>query len=179
MQLEIKFKSIPLRWFLNIFLIVAIVVCTVAGVSFAVYSNINTERVEDLASDYAYEFYALTGTNRATFKDTAISIAGEFEYKNKVEVQVIDRNGRVIVSTSGFPSSEQAMPDYTEAVETKATVTKKITTPDGEPIMASTTLIYDSDNNYLGAYRWITSLKATEKLIGNFVIMIALCLYSQ
>jgi signal transduction histidine kinase len=174
MQLEIKFKSITLRWFLNIFLIVAIVVCTVAGVSFAVYSNINTERVEDLASDYAYEFYALTGTNRATFKDTAISIAGEFEYKNKVEVQVIDRNGRVIVSTSGFPSSEQAMPDYTEAVETKATVTKKITTPDGEPIMASTTLIYDSDNNYLGAYRWITSLKATEKLIGNFVIMIAL-----
>ena len=174
MQLEIKFKSITLRWFLNIFLIVAIVVCTVAGVSFAVYSNINTERVEDLASDCAYEFYALTGTNRATFKDTAISIAGEFEYKNKVEVQVIDRNGRVIVSTSGFPSSEQAMPDYTEAVETKATVTKKITTPDGEPIMASTTLIYDSDNNYLGAYRWITSLKATEKLIGNFVIMIAL-----
>ena len=174
MQLEIKCKSITLRWFLNIFLIVAIVVCTVAGVSFAVYSNINTERVEDLASDYAYEFYALTGTNRATFKDTAISIAGEFEYKNKVEVQVIDRNGRVIVSTSGFPSSEQAMPDYTEAVETKATVTKKITTPDGEPIMASTTLIYDSDNNYLGAYRWITSLKATEKLIGNFVIMIAL-----
>ena len=174
MQLEIKFKSITLRWFLNIFLIVAIVVCTVAGVSFAVYSNINTERVEDLASDYAYEFYALTGTNRATFKDTAISIAGEFEYKNKVEVQVIDRNGRVIVSTSGFPSSEQAMPDYTEAVETKTTVTKKIATPDGEPIMASTTLIYDNDNNYLGAYRWITSLKATEKLIGNFVIMIAL-----
>ena len=174
MQLEIKFKSITLRWFLNIFLIVAIVVCTVAGVSFAVYSNINTERVEDLASDYAYEFYALTGTNRATFKDTAISIAGEFEYKNKVEVQVIDRNGRVIVSTSGFPSSEQAMPDYTEAVETKTTVTKKIATPDGEPIMASTILIYDNDNNYLGAYRWITSLKATEKLIGNFVIMIAL-----
>ncbi len=174
MQLEIKFKSITVRWFLNIFLIVAIVVCTVAVVASAVFSAINTERVEDLASDYAYEFYALTGTNRATFKDTAISIAGEFEYKNKVEVQVIDRNGRVIVSTTGFPSSEQSMPDYTEAINTKSTVTKKTSTVDGEPIMASTVLIFDSENNYLGAYRWITSLSSVQKMTNNFIIIISL-----
>ena len=173
MQLEIKFKSITMRWFLNIFLIIAIVVCTAAIVSSAVFNSIYTERVEDLASDYAYEFYALTGTNRATFKDTAISIAGEFQHKNKIEVQVIDRNGRVIVSTTGFPSAEQSMPDYTEAIDIKSSVTQKSTTAGGESIMASTTLLFDSDDNYLGAYRWITSLSSVERMTGNFVIMIA------
>ena len=40
MQLDIKFKSIAGRWFFNIFLIVAIIVCT-AVISFSViYSSI-------------------------------------------------------------------------------------------------------------------------------------------
>ncbi len=172
MQLEIKFKSITLRWFLNIFLIVAIVVLTVAIIASAVFMSINTERIEDLASDYAYEFYALSGTNYSTFKDTAIGIAGEFEYKDKIEVQVIDQNGKIVVTTTGFPSQKQDMPDYTEAVNTRSSVTKSTYNSDGEPIMASTTLLFDTDNNYLGAYRWITSLTAARKMTGNFIILI-------
>ena len=40
MQLEIKFKSIAMRWFFNIFLIIAVFV-TVAAVTFSVaYSTI-------------------------------------------------------------------------------------------------------------------------------------------
>ena len=95
MQLEIRFKSIAVRWFLNIFLIVAAVI-VVAVVAFsALFSSIYTERIEVLATDYAYEFYALSGTDSKTFKDTAVEIAGEFQYKNKIEVQVIDLNGAV------------------------------------------------------------------------------------
>ena len=104
MQLEIRFKSIAVRWFLNIFLIVAAVI-VVAVVAFsALFSSIYTERIEVLATDYAYEFYALSGTDSKTFKDTAVEIAGEFQYKNKIEVQVIDLNGQILVSTSGFQS---------------------------------------------------------------------------
>lgn len=173
MQFEIKFKSITLRWFLNIFLIVAIVVTTVAVAASVVFNAINTERVEDLASDYAYEFYALEGTNYSTFKDTAISIAGEFAHKDKIEVQVIDRIGRTIVSTSGFAPQNQDMPDYNEAITNKTSVTKKIVTPSGESVMACTTLIFDTDGNHLGAYRWITSLAAARKLTRNFIIIIS------
>lgn len=172
MQLEIKFKSITLRWFLNIFLIVAIVVLTVAIIASAVFTTINNERIEDLASDYAYEFYVLSGTNYSTFKDTAISIAGEFQYKDKIEVQVIDNSGKIVVTTTGFPSEKLEMPDYTEAINTRSSVTKNTYNADGEPIMASTTLLFDADNNYLGAYRWITSLTAARKMTGNFIILI-------
>lgn len=171
MQLELKFKSITVRWFLNIFLIVAIVVCTAAIVASAVFSTINTERIEDLASDYAYEFHALVGTNRYTFTDTAINIAGKFQHKNAIEVQVIDRSGRVVVSTTGFPPNEQNMPDYKESESLKTSVVKKFTTHEGEPVMACSTPLYDSNNEYLGAYRWITSLTPLRKLNGNFVLL--------
>ena len=75
MQFEIKFKSIAVRWFFNIFLVVALLVCTVAVASSVLFKSIYTERIRDLANDYAYEFYALSSINKASFNDTAIAIA--------------------------------------------------------------------------------------------------------
>lgn len=174
MQLEIRFKSIAVRWFLNIFLIVAAVI-VVAVVAFsALFSSIYTERIEVLATDYAYEFYALSGTDSKTFKDTAVEIAGEFQYKNKIEVQVIDLNGQILVSTSGFQSENEPMPDYYKAKEDGSSSVLKSTTLDGEPIMAGTTVIYGSQGEKLGAYRWITSMRAANRTMGSFVIAVIL-----
>ena len=174
MQLEIRFKSIAVRWFLNIFLIVAAVI-VVAVVAFsALFSSIYTERIEVLATDYAYEFYALSGTDSKTFKDTAVEIAGEFQYKNKIEVQVIDLNGQILVSTSGFQSENEPMPDYYKAKENGSSSVLKSTTLDGEPIMAGTTVIYGSQGERLGAYRWITSMRAANRTMGSFVIAVIL-----
>lgn len=174
MQLELKFKSITMRWFLNIFLIVAIVVTAVAIIASAVFININNERIADLANDYASEFYALSGTNHSTFNDMAISIAGEFQFKDKIEVQVIDFNGKVVVSTTGFSLNKQEMPDYIEAMKNNSSVVKSVYMNADEPIMACTTLLYDNDNNFLGAYRWITSMTAARKMTYNFIIFIVL-----
>ena len=174
MELEIRFKSIAVRWFLNIFLIVAAVI-VVAVVAFsALFSSIYTERIEVLATDYAYEFYALSGTDSKTFKDTAVEIAGEFQYKNKIEVQVIDLNGQILVSTSGFQSENEPMPDYYKAKENGSSSVLKSTTLDGEPIMAGTTVIYGSQGEKLGAYRWITSMRAANRTMGSFVIAVIL-----
>ena len=102
MHLEIKFKSITLKWLFNIFLVIAVVIC-VAGTAFSVLFNaLYTDRMESLANDYAYEFSALSNTTYKNFKDTAISIASEFKFKDKLEVQVLDINGQTIVSTMGF-----------------------------------------------------------------------------
>ena len=89
MQLEIKFKSIAVRWFFNIFLIVALVVCTVIIALSAVVSSLYTERIETLSNDLSYEFNSLSGTTRANFKDSAVKLAENFAYKTKLEVQVI------------------------------------------------------------------------------------------
>ena len=170
--MEIKFKSIAVRWFFNIFLIVAIVVSFVAVAFSVLFATINNERIIALANDYAYEFSALSGTSTLTFEDNAISIAGSFKYKDKIEVQVIDRFGEVVVSTTGFETATDSMPDY-ERAKTSGTAVSRLTTSSGERIMAGSTMIYDSNGNTLGAYRWITSMRSADKMTAFFVIVMA------
>ena len=173
MQLEIKFKSIAMRWFINVFLIVAIVICSAAVAFSLIFSSIYTERISALATDYAYEFYALSNSNSLTFKDNAIAIASDFKYKDKIEVQVMDRNGGVIVSTTGFQSQNGDMPDYFKAKENGGTAVVKSRSPSGEHIMAGTTMLYDVKGNPLGAYRWITSMSSANKMIATFSAVMA------
>ena len=174
MQLEIKFKSIAFKWFFNIFLVVAITICAAAIAFSVVYTSIQAERIEVLATDYTYEFSALSSTDKNTFTDTAISIAGSFKYKNNLEVQVFDSNGNLVVSTTGFNSTSDSMPDYQKSKEYKQTYTTKTKTFDGERIMASTTPIYDSKGKMLGAYRWITSMEEANSNTFWFSVVMAI-----
>ena len=102
MQLEIKFKSIAMRWFFNVFLIVIVAVGAVAVFFSVTYSTLYVERVQTLADDYAADFSALSNASGSTFYSTAVSLAADFKYKDKIEVQGIDKRGDVIVSTTGF-----------------------------------------------------------------------------
>lgn len=169
MQPVIKFKSIAMKWFFNIFLTVAVVVCAAVIAFSVIYSSVCTEKLENFAADYAYEFYALSGTGASSFKDTAIAIAGAFAYKDKIEVQVIDSEDEVIVSTTGFKSENDGMPDYFKAKQTSCNTVMKSRTASGEHIMAGTTLLYGVSGDYFGAYRWITSMTETDKTVGMFV----------
>ncbi len=174
MPLDIKFKSIGMRWFFNIFMITTAVI-VVACVAFAIlFNSLYTERVSDLASDYAYEFHALSQTNENTFNDTAIELTGQFVYKDKIEVQVFDKNNKPLVSTSGFISENQNMPDFEEALLLNDTAVAKSESLDGQPVMAGTVLIYSDDGVYLGAYRWVTSMDATRRTFAWFIISEAL-----
>ena len=174
MQFEIKFKSIAFKWFFNIFLVVAITICAAAIAFSVVYTSIQAERIEVLAADYTYEFSALSSTDKNTFTDTAINIAGAFKYKNNLEVQVFDSKGNLIVSTTGFNSASDSMIDFQKAEENKQTYTTKTKTFDGERIMASTTPIYDSNGKKLGAYRWITSMEAANSNTFWFSLVMAI-----
>lgn len=177
MHLEIKFKSITLKWFLNIFLVIAIVIC-VAGTAFSVLFNaLYTDRMESLANDYAYEFSALSNTTQNNFKDTAITLADEFKFKDKLEVQVIDINGQTIVSTMGFlDKNEDSLAEFQKAKENGKPQVYKGKTKDGEPIMAVTTVIYNQNGLAIGGYRWITSMQAANKMMyGVTSLVILIC----
>ena len=174
MQLDIKFKSITYKWFFNIFLVVALVVCIAAVAFSSLYSTLYTEKIESLATDYAQDFSALANTDSATFGNVAISIAQDFKYKDKIEVQVIDKNGRVVVSTTGFSDSVTQMPDYIKAKETGGFETFKGESSTEESIMAGTTIIFNESGEEIGAYRWVTSMSRANKLMGYVVAVVIL-----
>lgn len=176
MQLDIKFKSITYKWFFNIFLVVALVVCIAAVAFSSLYSTLYTEKIESLATDYAEEFSALANTDDKNFKDTAISIAQEFEYKDKIEVQVIDKSGNIIVSTTGFSEPTSQMPDYINAKASGGFETFTGESSTEESIMAGTTIIYNENGEEMGAYRWVTSMTRANKLMGYVVaVVIIIC----
>ncbi len=177
MHLEIKFKSISIKWFMNIFLVIAVVIC-IAGTAFSVlFNSLYTDRIESLSNDYAYEFSALSSSTAKTFKDSAIAIAGEFKYKDKLEVQVMDAAGQTVVSTMGFfAKDDTATNDFKKAVESGKPQVFKGKTNDGEPILATTTVIYNQKGAVIGAYRWITSMQAANKMMyGVTTLIIVIC----
>lgn len=174
MQLEIRFKSIAVRWFFNMFLIVTLIVSTVIIAFSVFFSSVYTERVESMAGDLTYEFNSLSSATPKSFKDKAVELAGDFQYKTKLEVQVIDRHDNIIVTTTGFQPTDQRMPDYEKAKKNGGTAAAKIKNRDGEKVLASTTVIYDAAGRYMGAYRWITSLSAVNRTVSGFVLMLVI-----
>lgn len=169
MQLEIKFKSIAVRWFFNMFLIVVLIVCAVVIGFIAVVNSLYTEKIVMYAADITYEFNSLSETTPATFRDTAIDMAENFGFKDKLEVQVIDRDDNVVVTTTGFQPSDSKMADYEQAKLSGSAVADSKTS-EGEHILAGTTALYDSSGKYIGAYRWITTLENADRRVSGLVI---------
>ncbi len=168
LNLDLKFKSITTRWFINVFLIVGIFV-TVAAIAFSlIFRAIYYERVEVLANDYSYEFTVLEGANRGNFKDSAITLAGEFPHKTKVEVQVLDHNGETVVSTSGYQTVREDLGDFKKSKESGQMQVLKKKTSQGENVLIGTVPLFDGEGEFLGAYRWLTSMKAVDKMSLGF-----------
>lgn len=171
----IKFNSIAFRWLVNTFLLVVAVVILVSIIVSAIYSSLCVERVRSLCDDYSYEFSALKNTTSETFEDMAFALVDSFAYKTKLEVQVLDNNGRILVSTTAFQTYGETPTDYENAKNSKYGVaTFRGKNSGGESIFASTTLIKNNKGEVLGAYRWITSMELINKQIGYFVFLVAL-----
>ncbi|MBO5089713.1 MAG: HAMP domain-containing protein [Clostridia bacterium] len=178
MNLEIKFKSITVKWFFNIFLVIAVVICT-AAIGFSVlYNALYTSQMQALGDDYAYEFKSLEGANSKTFNDSAIALVEGFAFKNKVAVQVTDKNGRVVATTTGFPTEVEDIPEYQLVINSGRSQSFRGKTADGESIMAVTTPIFDDKGNFLGTYRWSTSMNEAYKAIYSVISIIVLACFA-
>ena len=166
MNLPFHFKSIAMRWLFKVYLIIALAVITTAIILSALFTNLIIGSVQSQATDYAQGFDALSSANNENFYDVAITLSDDFAYKNKIEVQVLDSSGKVIVSTTGFQPSDTVVDEYNRSRTTSRgfSVVRKRNSG-GERIMAGTRIIYNAKGEPLGAYRWVTSLKAAYKKI--------------
>ena len=175
MNFELKFKSIGMRWFLNIFLIIAVSVLIFVIAFSALYGTFYMERIRTLADEYSSEFGRLSECTPSNYVDLAIMLSENYKYKSRLEVQVFDENGRIIVSTTGFETTGEAPIDYKKALlSSEKTAYFQGKNSAGEQILACTNLIYNNDGTYLGAYRWVTSIRDVTRHITSVVVILTL-----
>ena len=162
------FKGITKRWLINTFgvvlaIIILLVVClsvSVRSLSYSTVENALTGRCEELEKVFPdYLSYSTTD-----FIETASAYASEFGYKDEMEIQVINADGRVVQTSTGFTVGDAStMPDYRDALQSAdgfAKFTGKLSS--GEKIMAVTRAVKNEQGDVMGAVRYVSSLRNAD-----------------
>ncbi len=174
-----RISGISKRWFFGTFCVIAGIILIIAFSSVFLilshYYNYVEMTLDSRASDLVNSYFSqYIGSNDDTFISGAINFVEDFSDKELMEVWVIDKNGKPIVSSSGFDIDAQAvMPDY-EFAKTSETDKGKWTgrLSNGEKVMAITAMIPNVKGEYAGAVRYISSLEDVDRTLAFIALLV-------
>ncbi|MGI6263928.1 MAG: ATP-binding protein [Acutalibacteraceae bacterium] len=107
----------------------------------------------------------------------ARQLVEQFTEKETMELQIIDRGGRLLASSTGFMPVEGAMPDYQTALSAEDhTGVYTGVNSTGENVVAFTTVLTDDTGHPIGAMRYVASLEQVDRQI--FVTVLTVMLIS-
>jgi signal transduction histidine kinase len=186
MKLGVKeqFSGITKRWILNVISVMALVVVIVEIFLGVFVHTYYYQKAKNSANELCQGFPLLATVPKENFNSAARQYIENFEHKDKLEVQIIDSEGNIIITSNGFEPEETNMPDYEMAKSSESNTA--LWTGDsnrGEAVMAQTTIFGDYGSGSNGAIRWVISLSGVKKhitllmliflLIGIGVILLA------
>lgn len=177
-----KKRSIIWRWMWSSFsLIVALVL--ILGLAFLLairsyfYSGVEYALLSRLDSLDSYiQQVAYANADYLNFSSLSYDLMEGFEEKDKLEMQVLDADGRAVVSSTGFPPSGSVIPEYAQAYGNTATNRASAWTgrsSAGEHIMAATLVVRDTAGNAVGGVRYVTSLTRVDRQVWSMVGLVA------
>ena len=170
--LKWKVKGVINRWLINVMSVVVAVVIVVEiilGIFVQTYYN---EAARSRANELCQGFSLLATVSAAEFPATARQYIENFEHKDKIEIQIIDSEGKIIITSNGFDLETPEMPDYENALKLEGATASWVGTSDqGEKIMAQTTILGDYGSGSNGAIRWIISLEGVQSHIFWIIFM--------
>ncbi len=178
-----RFVGLTRRWFLKSATVTIAILAILSIVGCLLVRSYYYETVENKLKSYSngtVTNYFDNCSSDAEFENAAREYVAEFSEKAFIEVWVIDKAGKVIISSSGFSVNYPEMPDYYEALESETQLLYNQwtgNTQSGERVMSVTNLIKDGDGNVKGAVRYISSLEAiNEQLVAVYIIITLLFL---
>lgn len=175
----LKLSGIYRRWFTSspvlIMTILLLVFLAVFVIARYYYRSAAENAVHSMYSNSVENYFAAE-TDNTSFEEAAREYVETFEDKDIMDVWVIDAEGHVVVSSSGFPVAEQAIPDFEQARKNAAGQADfRGRNLYGEAVMASTYLLTKGDDT-LGAVRYIVSLKETNRQIARILASLLIVL---
>ena len=167
------------RWMLNslsfvVCILAAVIIFVSMGISSYYYSNLRGNLVTR-ASETASVFKKYWTDSEEQFISMADQHVADFKEKDKLELQFIDRYGRVFCSSSGLATdSIPGTSDVQHAMEDKQISVYTGEDPQtDERVMSVSAPLTTSHGDMVGAVRYITSLALAERQIA-FVILISI-----
>lgn len=164
----VRGKGITKRWLLNSFAVVTLVLITALFLMsvFArdyYYSSIE-QNLTQRSLSAVRNLSSVIKESDGGMSSAALSIIENFEYKDKMELQIIGANGEVIMSSSGFePSHDDRLRDYIRALGAENGLGSwKGNNPNGERVMAVSRLISTKTGPAAGAVRLVVSLEPSN-----------------
>lgn len=163
---------------------ILLVVCIVCAVFVGnYYYSTVYNKLKSYSTGIAENYFSYV--DDSDFESAAREYVSEFSEKSAMEVWIIDKNGKVIISSNGFEISYPEMPDYYEAIkdENQTAIFTRWTghLESGEKIMAITNVLRSDNGEIRGAVRYITSLEAIDSqlfAIYTFVLVVFLAMAS-
>lgn len=166
-----KIRGIRKRWLLNTVGVVCVlgilcVLAVTASFSAYYYSNVESD-LRDKAEETADFFADYLNQNYNQYFQSCITYAQTFEDRNTLELQFIDAQGRLVVSSSGhWVGASPATPDISDAMQTRdiSHFAGKDPVTDESIIAVSSPMIY-SNGEVIGVLRYVTSTRNMDMQI--------------
>lgn len=185
-------QGIKKRWVYNYIVLLTSILLILEG-SFIVF--IQGYYYENVKSELTTKARISTGFYNKFLKDRpedlnglATQLVQDTYFKDSLEMQILDTNGNVIMSSNGFLINEKVNTiDYTEALKGNPSNWNGRDTQTGENIMTVSSPLKQGNDKTIGVVRYVTSLEKVDgvirlliasSLIVIFVILSAMLLLS-
>ncbi len=167
-------KGITRRWLLNGFGVIALLLVVLEVVFAFMLRTYCYDGVESVLSDHARSHAELFSeyTTDATFdfEVTARDFAESFSDKERFELQIVNEDGLVLLSSTGFIPSATFAPEYPEAkISETSSATWQGFSSTGESLMAVSALVLNDQGEAYGAVRYVTSLTLVDRRVMTWV----------
>lgn len=168
-------KSIITRWIFGVFSIVVAFVVTAVILLCGLVNSYIENSINERLPEYVAVFEGLQESSTTDFREVAVNLTENFEFMDKVKVVVFDNQGKMIASTEGFVTDENANnnPEYKIALA-QGTASWSGVDSQNNDIIATTVILNDSDGNTKGSYRYMISRKPYQKAITTYNTVITL-----
>lgn len=168
------------RWIKSVLLVMTAVLfvfsCIIVYFSCTKYFNSAELAIRARNSKSVDTFFSAYNTNdKDTFNLGAYEFVENFQYKEIMEVWVLDKNGKLIVSSSGFTEQQTSADweDYLIALEAEDNIgVKRLRLSSGEPVTAMSYILRDSSGNNYGALRYLVSMEGMYRQLKMIIVII-------
>jgi len=167
-----KIKGLRKRWLLNTVGVVSVLgmVCVlmVTAAFSAYYYTAMRSDMYDRAESTTEFFANYLNQNYNQYYQSCITYAQTFEDKDKIELQFINAQGKLVASSySSWVGKSPTTPEIAEAISTRGIVPFAGRDPyTGERILAVSSPMIYSNGEVIGALRYVTSTRKVDMQIG-------------